>query len=154
MASLNWVQLTNKLIPIPISNEIPLCSPIASVIVSLFALNSTLTPILTATGTLYLSSLRIVFIATPKPVSNEITSSLEDQSASITSRRSTKNSRLDSLSLPWSHFFDGKFEQPWFGPSFYRATVEPALDGGLDVSRQLLCSLCAGWLSGLTCLLR
>lgn len=121
-------------------------------------------PVLSTLGTLFVSNERLVFVrtgATSKNVNGDNSvesSSLQNGSASIIwpthsaldsregSRIPTRMAVLNTLSIPFTHFVEGKFVQPFFGQAYYHAKIVPAIGGGIDVRIRLssifLCCQC------------
>lgn len=73
---------------------------------------------LQAQGKLYASNQRVVFVAAEE--------------------KAGKQGALQSLSVPYSHFQDGRFKQPIFSAAYYEALCLPADGGGLSVRLLLL----------------
>ncbi|GAA5975879.1 hypothetical protein JCM5350_000765 [Sporobolomyces pararoseus] len=130
MASINWVILdSNTLVPVPLPREKVLLS-VTSVSLHLFPSSSrTTTPSTTGNGTykidwgtLYLSNQRIVYVSPPKLQTGD----------GSTSSAATSNSTLETFSVPYSHFQDGRLNQPFFGANYFEATCLPAREGGLE----------------------
>lgn len=40
---------------------------------------------------------------------------------------------IQTLSIPFTHYHDGRFVQPWFAATYYEALILPASGGGLEV---------------------
>lgn len=76
---------------------------------------SELTSFAAMTGTLYLSTYRVVFIASPS--ATQVMDSVP----------------LKQLSIPLQRWLNPKVGQPWFGPNFYDGEVKPAPGGGLQL---------------------
>lgn len=72
---------------------------------------------LSALGSVFVTSLRIVFISSAAHASS-------DGSPSTSS--SVKPKELHSLSVKLSHFQDGRFVQPWFGGALVSFLLPPA----------------------------
>lgn len=130
MASLNWAVLdSNTLVPVPLPREKVLLS-LASVTLALApsspppaSARSTARPIeyKVEKGTVYLSNQRVVYVAPPN---------LAAQDATAASSGSTT---LETLSCPYTHFQDGRLNQPFFGANNFEAVILPARQGGLSV---------------------
>lgn len=56
----------------------------------------------------------------------------------------TEVGSIQTMSVPFTHFLDGKFVQPWFGATYYEGKAWPAGGGGLEV-RTLLSILIKGF---------
>ncbi|KAM0788032.1 hypothetical protein ACM66B_006231 [Microbotryomycetes sp. NB124-2] len=130
MASLNWTMLSPTRQPMPLPHE-KLVHSIPGVVLRLFPLPSgaplSFKPpsdtVHKATGTVYLSNKRIIFVsANSSKASSALTSS---------SGMATDND-VDTFSVPYTHFHDGRFVQPWFGANYYEGSCLPAPGGGLD----------------------
>ncbi|SCZ92067.1 BZ3500_MvSof-1268-A1-R1_Chr5-3g08314 [Microbotryum saponariae] len=124
MASLNWVMLSPSRSPIPLPSE-KVLHTIGSVSISLFpcapgsAPNAKPTPASSESksdkGTLYATNKRVVYVSTVA--------------------REGKGTTVDSLSVPWQSFVDGRFVQPWFGANYYEALCLPdprSTDSGIS----------------------
>ncbi|CAH1768155.1 4309_t:CDS:2 [Entrophospora sp. SA101] len=70
-------------------------------------------PNLKAEGIVFVTNQRIIFLSHP---------SLE---------------HFKSLSIPLLNLKDGKFQQPWFAPNYYQATMIPVSNGGLTSPGEL-----------------
>jgi hypothetical protein len=114
MASLNWTQLDKNDHPIPLPHE-KFLSTIPHVSLSLSS------PSLSSLGTLHISNLRFILI------------SLSPRSSATPATPGGTSTDLDSLSVPYTHFHDGRFIQPMFGAQRYEATILPSPGGGLTV---------------------
>lgn len=79
------------------------------------SITSQLTSFTPVTGTLYLSTYRVVFIESPRP--REVSETLP----------------LKQLSLPLHRWSQPTIGQPWFGPNYYEGEVRPAPGGGLQL---------------------
>lgn len=44
----------------------------------------------------------------------------------------TEVGSIQTMSVPFTHFLDGKFVQPWFGATYYEGKAWPAGGGGLE----------------------
>ncbi|GAA5873444.1 hypothetical protein JCM16303_001125 [Sporobolomyces ruberrimus] len=125
MASLNWVVLDkNTLAPVPLPRE--------KMLLSLSSVSLSLTPSRSPKplpadpdykvekGTVYLSNQRVVYVSPPSiPTSDSGTTS-------------TTTNPLETLSVPYTHFQDGRLNQPFFGANNFEATCLPAPEGGLS----------------------
>ncbi|GAA5949370.1 hypothetical protein JCM21900_005626 [Sporobolomyces salmonicolor] len=105
-------------------------------------------------GTVHLSNKRIIYVAPsatgrPEAPAGGATSgvsasastgaggSLANGQASIAPggvprEGAAKNVPLQTLSIPWSHFQDGRFKQPYFTAAYYEALCLPQDGGGLS----------------------
>ncbi|KDE04062.1 hypothetical protein MVLG_05501 [Microbotryum lychnidis-dioicae p1A1 Lamole] len=123
MASLNWVMLSPTRSPIPLPSE-KVLHTVPSVSISLFpcppgsAPNANPTPPSSESksdkGNLYATNKRVVYVST---VAQE------------------GKGRVDSFSVPWQGFVDGRFVQPWFGANYYEALCLPdprSTDSGIS----------------------
>lgn len=137
MASLNWSMLSPSGQPTPLPQEKFLLS-LAAVTLSLFPCPPGSGPNVApqrgtefkAQGSVHLSNQRVVFVA---PGSRDQSAgSLAQGRASVVP--GTKGEGLQTLSVPYSHFVDGRFVQPWFGATYYEGLCLNADGGGLDVS--------------------
>lgn len=132
MASLNWALLSPSpsLTPLPLPHEKFLLS-VPSIDLQLSPsppgapINAPAPPassVYTAKGAVHLSNKRLVFVASdahsPAPVGG--------------SAEGVKQ-KLNTFSVPYSHFLDGRFVQPWFGANYYEALCLPSDGGGLSV---------------------
>ncbi|GAA6011441.1 hypothetical protein JCM11491_002787 [Sporobolomyces phaffii] len=133
MASLNWVVLDhNTLAPVPLPREKTLMT-LAAVSISLVpapARSATRPPAPTGEykadrGTVYLSNQRVVYVAPPTLPPGD--------SPAPSPSPSPSGATLETLSVPYTHFQDGRFHQPFFGANYYEATCLNAPDGGLSV---------------------
>lgn len=55
---------------------------------------------------------------------------------------------IQTLSIPFTHYHDGRFVQPWFAATYYEALILPASGGGLEVRNVLFGSLSVSLTSG------
>ncbi|GAA5964781.1 hypothetical protein JCM3765_002554 [Sporobolomyces pararoseus] len=130
MASINWVILDpNTLLPVPLPREKVLLT-LTSVSLHLFPSSRSTTPTTGSKpndiykidrGTLYLSNQRVVYVSPPKL-----------QTGDASTSAATLNSSLETFSVPYSHFQDGRLNQPFFGANYFEATCLPAPEGGLE----------------------
>jgi len=133
MASKNWCVLDkDTLKPVPLPRE-KILLELSSVSLHLFptrtatsssSSGSTTKPIeyKAERGTAYLSNQRVIYVAPPQLLPGDSSSS------------SLPPPSLETLSVPYSHFQDGRFNQPFFGANYFEALCLPASDGGLNVS--------------------
>ncbi|KAG8819408.1 hypothetical protein FRC17_010462 [Serendipita sp. 399] len=132
--SINWVELTQSNRPLPIDPERFLPSHTELVGASLkiivpppTSLSGSDAPVLKASelqasGTAYLSDMRLVFISntpreTPGPVS------------------------FSTFSIAYPNILGLKYEQPWFGGNYIELVIRPVQDGGLATGSVVKCQL-------------
>ncbi|GAA5894560.1 GRAM domain-containing protein [Sporobolomyces salmoneus] len=128
MASLNWVVLdSNTLKPVPLPREKVLLS-LSSVSLHLLPFRpqsssssstSSSKPVeyKVEKGTVHLSNQRVVYVSPPQLHSTSTSSSTP---------------ALETLSCPYTHFQDGRLNQPFFGANYFEALLLPAAEGGLS----------------------
>ncbi|KAI5479711.1 hypothetical protein MNV49_002970 [Pseudohyphozyma bogoriensis] len=148
MASLNWT-LTHPTtsLPLPLPSEKTLLT-LPSIAISLAPQPSSTTTKSekkerTATGTVYLTNQRFIFISSAPPAARSSLSvgnaSIVNPAGSSTTSRGdggaaggepTGNETIHSISVPWSHYTDGRYVQPWFTATYYESLLLPAPGGG------------------------
>ncbi|SCV72849.1 BQ2448_4386 [Microbotryum intermedium] len=124
MASLNWVMLSPTREPIPLPSEKVLVQ-VAHISLSLFPCAPGASPNAKPSppssewkadkGTLYATNKRVVYVAA--------------------THQGNQKGKVDSLSVPWPSFVDGRFVQPWFGANYYEALCLPdprSTDSGIS----------------------
>lgn len=139
MASLDWAHLhPTTRSPLPLPSEKFLLTT-SSVSLSLFPCLVGSSPSVAAqphkeytvsSGTLHASSKRVVYVADvgakrTVPAGRGGGAGLDGLGG---------GGELETLSVPYSHFLDGRFQQPWFGASYYESLCLPSEGGGLSVS--------------------
>lgn len=134
MASLNWVHLSTSSAPLPLPEEKFLLT-IPSVALTLFpcppgAPTKPTAPSSArhATGNVFVSNQRVVFVASTATAGG----SLAGGNASVVGQ-ATAAYGVQTLSMPFQHFLDGRYVQPWFAATYYEALLLPVEGGGLEV---------------------
>ncbi|KAK4052036.1 hypothetical protein OIV83_002330 [Microbotryomycetes sp. JL201] len=128
MASLNWTMLSSTRQPLPLPHE-KLIHSIAGVVLRVFPLPcgaplSFKPPSHTVhkqSGTVHLSNKRIIFVSSSPATTTGAVAANDPHQISV-----------DTFSVPYTHFHDGRFVQPWFGANYYEGSCTPAPGGGLD----------------------
>ncbi|KAK4051271.1 hypothetical protein OIO90_004752 [Microbotryomycetes sp. JL221] len=131
MASLNWTMLSRERKPMPLPHEKFMSPAIHGVVLRLYKLplgaNMSYKPpasdVRKATGTVYLSNKRVMFVSRDQQ--------LQQQSDH---NRNDDNALIDTFAVPYTHLYDGRFVQPWFGANYYEASCVAAPGGGLQPS--------------------
>ncbi|GAA5900987.1 hypothetical protein JCM5296_004947 [Sporobolomyces johnsonii] len=162
MASINWAMLSSTGHPLPLPNEKFLLSlpgvslslfphpPGAPLDVQPASKHDEYK---STAGTVHLSNKRVIYVAPgatgrPEPPAGGESSraaattsagaggSLANGQASIAPggvpEGAAKKVPLQTLSIPWSHFQDGRFKQPYFTAAYYEALCLPQDGGGLS----------------------
>lgn len=137
MASLNWVHLSTASAPLPLPGEKFLLT-VPSVSLTLFpslpgAPTKPTAPSSArhATGTVFVSNQRVVFVSSTASAGG----SLAGGTASVVGQTGTQE--VQTLSMPFPQFLDGRYVQPWFSATYYEALLLPAPEGGLEVRQPL-----------------
>ncbi|CEL63907.1 hypothetical protein RSOLAG1IB_05672 [Rhizoctonia solani AG-1 IB] len=134
--SLNWVMLDERKKPVPLPNERTI-STIPNAQMTLHLPNSSdsntnPTQTLTASGDIWLTSDRFVFVAAPESQSTSLgLFALVSQAISSAPANETSSTKLETLSLPWLSVLSTSFVQPYFGANYLAMDVRPAEGGGL-----------------------
>ncbi|KAF8748518.1 female pronucleus assembly [Rhizoctonia solani] len=87
---------------------------------------------ITASGDVWLTSDRFVFVAAPESQSTSLgLFALVSQVISSAPANETSGTKLETLSLPWLSVLSTSFAQPYFGANYLAMDVRPAEGGGL-----------------------
>ncbi|KAF8602589.1 hypothetical protein BDV93DRAFT_523961, partial [Ceratobasidium sp. AG-I] len=140
--SLNWVMLDARKEPVPLPQERTLSStPGAELTVHIPPAppqgdapsggNGGAPQVLKATGRVWLTTERFIFVASLQVQSTSLLAFLPLPISNAISPAPTTNTPLESLSLPWLSVLSTAFTQPYFGANYLAMDVKPAPDGGL-----------------------
>ncbi|KAG8683866.1 hypothetical protein FRC11_012963 [Ceratobasidium sp. 423] len=133
--SLNWVMLDERRRPVPLPNERTITTiPNVQLTVHIPTPtdNTSTTQTLTASGDIWLTSDRFVFIASPQSQSTSLgLFTLVSQAISSVPANEAPTTKLESLSLPWVYVLSTSFVQPYFAANYLAMDVRPAEGGGL-----------------------
>ncbi|QRV73304.1 hypothetical protein RhiJN_01318 [Ceratobasidium sp. AG-Ba] len=134
--SLNWVMLDATREPVPLPHE-RLLSTVRNVDTTVALPNPPRT--LRATGTVWLTTERFVFVASHQSQSASLFALVSQAlPASIKPEDTTDPSvKLESLSLPWLSVLSTSFVQPYFAANYLSMDVKPAPDGGLELGTRV-----------------
>ncbi|CAE6463015.1 unnamed protein product [Rhizoctonia solani] len=140
--SLNWVMLDERKKPVPLPNERSITTiPSAQVTVHIptpgETNTNTTTQTITATGNIWLTSDRLVFIASPHPPTSLDLFSLVSKAISSTPANEAPARKLETLSLPWVYVLSTSFVQPYFAANYLAMDVRPAEGGGLTLGTKV-----------------
>ncbi|KAF8725060.1 female pronucleus assembly, partial [Rhizoctonia solani] len=134
--SLNWVMLDERKKPVPLPNERNI-STVPNAQLTVHIPNSSdngtnLTQTITASGDVWLTSHRFVFVAAPESQSTSLgLFALVSHVISSAPANETSGTKLETLSLPWLSVLSTSFAQPYFGANYLAMDVRPAEGGGL-----------------------
>ncbi|KAG8679487.1 hypothetical protein FRC08_016953, partial [Ceratobasidium sp. 394] len=136
--SLNWVMLDARREPVPLPQERILSTvPTADLTVNFPNPPRTLG----ATGTIWLTTERFVFVASPRTQPSTSLFTLVSQALPASIKPSEDSAdptlKLDSLSLPWLSVLSTSFIQPYFAANYLSMDVKPAPDGGLELGTRV-----------------
>ncbi|CAE6432473.1 hypothetical protein ACGC1H_000374 [Rhizoctonia solani] len=139
--SLNWVMLDERKKPVPLPNERNITTiPNAQVTVHIPTPgenNTRTTQTLTATGHVWLTSDRCVFVASPHQSTSLDLFSLVSQTISSAPANETPTTKLETLSLPWVSVLSTSFVQPYFAANYLVMDIRPAEGGGLALGTKV-----------------
>ncbi|KAH7343173.1 hypothetical protein B0J17DRAFT_641283 [Rhizoctonia solani] len=133
--SLNWVMLDERRKPVPLPNERNITTiPNTQLTVHIPTPSDTNETIqtITATGDVWLTSDRFVFVASPQESTSLGLFSLVSQA--ISSAPAIESAlKLETISLPWISVLSTSFVQPYFAANYLAMDVRPAEGGGLTL---------------------
>ncbi|KAJ1299431.1 hypothetical protein OPQ81_003797 [Rhizoctonia solani] len=138
--SLNWVMLDERRKPVPLPDERSITTvPNAQVTIHIPSSsdNDTTAQTLTASGDVWLTSDRFVFVASPNQSTSLGLFTLVSQAISSAQSNEAPTTELETLSLPWVSVLSTSFIQPYFAANYLAMDVRPAEGGGLSLGTKV-----------------